>query len=182
MSAAMKGAAVLLALIPGAAPAHPVDEVIQGAYLTIAPGEVRLELDVNPGAEVAPLVLPLLDPDADGAVNEAEARAYAERVLADSTLALDGEPAAWTLVAVEVPETGLLVEGAGMIRIEATAPRPDREGAHVLAYETRHEPAQSLWMANVFLRPGEGWAYAVTGQERDARGQALAVTYEATPE
>lgn len=182
MSAGTRGAAVLLALLPGAAPAHPVDEVIQGAYLTIAPGEVRLELDVTPGAEVAPLVLPLLDPDGDGVISDAEARAYAEGVLADSTLLIDGEPAAWTLIAVEVPGAGLLMDGAGAIRIKATAPRPDREGARTLAYETRHEPATSLWMANIFLRPGEGWTYAVTGQERDAGGRALTVTYEAAPE
>ena len=182
MRTAVKGAALLLAFLPGAAPAHPVDEVIQGAYLTIAPGEVRLELDLTPGAEVAPIVLPLLDPNGDGAVSEAEAQAYAEGVLADSTLLLDGEPTTLALVAVEVPEASLMMEGAGVIRIEATAARLDREGARVLAYETHHEPAKSLWMANVFLRPGDGWTYAVTGQERGARGQALTVVYEAAPE
>jgi hypothetical protein len=31
------------------ADAHPVDEVVQGAYLTIAANEVRLELDITPG-------------------------------------------------------------------------------------------------------------------------------------
>ena len=35
---------MLLALLPRWAEAHPVDEVVQGAYLTLAPGEVRLEL------------------------------------------------------------------------------------------------------------------------------------------
>ena len=174
--------ALLAALPPGTAPAHPIDEVVQGAYLTLALGEVRLELDVTPGAEVVSLVLPLLDPDGDGAVSDAEARAYAEGVLADSTLTLDGEPAAWSLSAVGVPELGLLAGGAGVVRIDATAPRPEREGARTLAYENLHEPAKSLWMANVFLRPGEGWTYRVTGQERDARGQALTVRYEATPE
>lgn len=78
-------------------------------------------------------------------------------------------------------EAGLLMDGAGVIRIEATTPRPEREGTRVLAYVTRHEPARSLWMANVFLRPGEGWTYAATGQEREARGQALTVAYEAAP-
>lgn len=170
----------LLAVLPGAAPAHPIDEVVQGAYLTIAPGEVQLELDLTPGVEVVSLILPALDPDGDGAVSATEARAYAEAVLADSSLALDGEPTAWTLVAVEVPDPALLAQGGGFVRIDAVAPRPDREGEGVLAYENRHEPAKSLWMANVFLRPGEGWTYAVTGQERDARGQALVVSYEAT--
>ena len=171
-----------LSMLAGAASAHPVDELIQGAYLTLAPGEVRLDLDLTPGAEVLPLVSPALDPDADGSVTEAEARAYAEDVLADSTLLLDQEPVAWTLGEVTVPDPTFLAAGAGVIRIEATAPRQDREGIHVLAYETRHEPAKSLWMANVFLRPGEGWAYAVHGQERGDDGRSLTVTFEAKPE
>ena len=176
----LRRAWALLAVLPGAALAHPVDEVVQGAYLTLAPGELRLELDVTPGAEVLPSVLPLLDPDADGTVSEAEAEAYAGAVLAASTLTLDGEPAAWTLLAVEVPDPALLAAGGGLIRIDAVAPRPEREGARVLAYVNRHEPAKSLWMANVFLRPGEGWAYAVTGQEHSEDGRGLTVTYEAT--
>lgn len=172
----------LLVALPGWALAHPIDEVVQGAYLTLAPGEVRLELDVTPGTEVAALVLPLLDPDGDGVVSDAEARAYAQGVLADPTLVLDGAPAAWSLVAVEVADLGLVAEGAGVIRIDATAPRPDREGARTLAYENPHEPARGLWMANVFLQPGGGWTHAVTGQERDARGQALTVSHVAAPE
>lgn len=171
-----------LSMLAGAVTAHPIDELLQGAYLTLSPGEVQLDLDLTPGAEVLPLVSRALDPNADGSVTEAEARAYAEAVLADSTLLLNEEPVAWTLVGVTVPDPTLLAAGAGVIRIEATAPRPDREGVHVLAYETRHEPTKSLWMANVFLRPGEGWAYVVRGQERDKSGQSLIVTYEATAE
>jgi len=170
------------AMAAGAAAAHPVDELIQGAYLTLAPGEVKLQLDLTPGAEVVPSVSSSLDPDADGAVSEAEARAYAEQVLADSTLILDREPAAWSLVAVTVPDLAVLAEGGGVIRIEATALRPDQDGLHVLAYENYHEPVKSLWMANVFLRPGEGWTYAVTDQERSDEGRSLTVTFEARPE
>jgi hypothetical protein len=171
--------AASLSMLAGAATSHPVDELIQGAYLTLAPGEVRLDLDLTPGAEVLPLVSPALDPDADGSVTEAEARAYAEDVLGDSKLLLNEEAVAWTLVGVTVPDPTLLAAGSGVIRIEATAARPDREGIHVLTYETHHEPAKSLWMANVFLRPGEGWTYAVNGQERSDKGRSLTVTFEA---
>ena len=33
---------LLLALLSGSAAAHPVDEVVQGAYLTLVPGEVAV--------------------------------------------------------------------------------------------------------------------------------------------
>ena len=52
----------LLALAAGPALAHPYDEVVQGAYLTLAPGQVRLELDLTPGPAVADALLKALDP------------------------------------------------------------------------------------------------------------------------
>ena len=54
---------VLLAAEPAAA--HPLDEVVQGAYLTLAPGQVRLELDLTPGVQVSGAVLKDLDANGD---------------------------------------------------------------------------------------------------------------------
>jgi hypothetical protein len=34
-------------------------------------------------------------------------------------------------------------------------------------------------MANVFLQPGEGWQYRVTGQQRSDDGRQLTVHYTA---
>ena len=177
----MRGAVLALPVLALPAAAHPVDELVQGAYLTLAPGEVRLELELMPGEEVLPLILPVLDPDGDGSVSDAEARTFAEDVLETSTLTLDGEATPWTLIAAVPPDLSVAAEGAAAMRIEATAPRSDREGQHTLVYETQYEPAKSLWMANVFLLPSEGWAYDISGQERDERGQALTVHYEAMP-
>jgi hypothetical protein len=65
MKHALNGTAVmLLVLSPHWAEAHRLDEVVQGAYLAVAPGEVRLELDVSPGVEVASALLQVLDADA----------------------------------------------------------------------------------------------------------------------
>lgn len=169
--------ALPLPSLPGWARAYPVDEVVQGAYLTLAPGQVRLELDVAPGAEVAGAVLPALD--ADRAASEAEARAYVEAVLSASLILLDGEPAAWDLVTVAPPDLGVAAEGAAAIRIEAVVPRLEREEARSLVYENRDEPATSIRIANVFLSPGDGWTWKVAGQGRDDRGQRLAVICEA---
>lgn len=174
-------AALSLALVAGPAVAHPIDEVVQGAYLTLAPGEVRLELDLMPGVEVAAPVVAALDANGDGVLTAAEARAFGEMVLGETALTLDGEAVAWTLEEVTLSSLPALVSGNDVLKITATVPRLDAEGAHELAFENRYDPARSRVMANVFLRPGEGWTYRVTSQERDARGQALTVRYEATP-
>src|SRR5215217_3150757 len=126
--------AVLGVILPGWANAHPVDEVVQGAYLTLAPGEVRLELDLTPGAEVADAVLGTLDPDGNCTVAEQEARAFAEDVLSQSTLTLDGDATDWALEDVIVPSLDALASGNDILKVMAAAPRSDVPGEHILTY------------------------------------------------
>ena len=83
--------------------------------MMIASGEVRLELEITPGSEVAATVLGALDVDSDGEITEAEARIYAEDVLAQSALLLDGESVGWTLDEVSVPGYPFLELGSGTI-------------------------------------------------------------------
>ncbi len=169
----------LLALLPCLAEAHPVDEIVQGAYLTLAPGEVRLELDVTPGSKVAGTVLKSLDANADGRITDAEAVAYAGRVLAQSTLALDGATVPWTLDKVIAPPYQNLQTGNDILKIYAVAKRPDRTGAQTLSYQNRYQPAKSQCIANVFLQPALGWQYQVTGQQHSDDGRQLVVKYTA---
>ena len=178
MRSAMAGlAGLLLALLPGRAEAHPVDEVVQAAYLTLAPGAVRLELDITPGSNVAGALLHVLDANADRTIAAAEARGYARRVLRQSTLTLDGVAVSWTLNEVNVPSYQSFETGSGTISIHAVAERPDSPGPHVLSYRNDHHPAASLPMANVFLLPGEGWQYRVVSQQRTDDGREITVSY-----
>lgn len=169
----------LVAPLLGWASAHPLDEVVQGAYLTLAPGSVRLELNLTPGVQVVGTFIQALDPNADGKVTEAEARAYALRVLRQSTLQVNSAAVPWTLDQVEVPPVPALKVG-GVIKIYATARRPDRTGAQTLTYQNRYQPVKSQWMANIFLLPGAGWQYGVTGQQHSNDGRGLTVTYTVT--
>ncbi|BDP43285.1 hypothetical protein DAETH_32540 (plasmid) [Deinococcus aetherius] len=166
----------LLALWSGWAGAHPVDEVVQAAYLTLAPGAVQLELDLTPGVQVVGTIIKALDPNGDGKVTAAEARTYAGRVLGQSTLSLNGVAVPWTLEKVEVPPVALLKEG-GVLKIYATARRADRPGAQTLTYQNRYQPVKSQWVANIFLLPGAGWQYGVTGQGHSNDGRQLTVKY-----
>ncbi|MCV4776709.1 hypothetical protein OFM21_28425, partial [Escherichia coli] len=92
------------------------------------------------------------------------------QVLEQSTLRVNGAAASWTLDQVEVPPVSTLKVG-GVIKIYATAKRPDRAGAQTLTYQNRYQPVKSQWMANIFLLPGAGWRYAVTGQQHSNDGR-----------
>jgi hypothetical protein len=175
--ATIRLAGMLLILLPRWAEAHPLDEVVQGAYLTLAPGEVRLELDLTPGIEVAGAFLQALDANADRIITEVEMQGYAEDVLARSTLTLDDVALSWMLNEVNMPPYQSLELGGGTVSIHAVAQHPYSVGAHVLSYRNDHQPAASRRMANVFLQPGEGWQYRITGQQHSDDGRQLTVTY-----
>nr|WP_033337815.1 hypothetical protein [Catenuloplanes japonicus] len=80
-------------LLPAApASAHPLDAYPHAAYLTPAPGTIGIEIGLSPGIIVAPDALTGLDPDADRQITDAEARAFAGRVLANLRVEADGTP------------------------------------------------------------------------------------------
>lgn len=170
-------AAALAAAAPNDAHAHPLDEVVQGSYLTLAPGQVTLQLDISSGAQVADSVLRRLDADNDGQISSDEAKAFGRFVLDQTDLTLDDRPAAWRLERVEAPPYQNIRDGADTIKIHAVARRSDRTGFHTLTFENRYNPAKTQAAANVFLRPGR-WRYHVGGQTHGADGRRLAVYYE----
>jgi hypothetical protein len=171
---------IILALSSGWAGAHPVDEVIQGAYLTLVPGLVQLELDITPGSRVTMKVLGPLDGNGDQTITDAEARAYAVRVVAQSSLKLDGVAVLWTVDRVSVPPYQNLQTGYGTLKIYATGKCPERAGTRTLTYQNRYKPSKSQWVANIFLQPADDWKFQVAKQRHSSDGRQLTVDYTAT--
>ena len=172
---------LLLALIPAGATAHPEHEVVQNAYLTLAPDQVRLQLDLSPGPQVAAAFARPLDANGNKRISQAEARAFAQIVLRQSTLVFDGAPANLTLESVTSPSYRALTSGAATLKIYAVARRTDRPGSHVLTYENRYAPAESRCIGNIFLPPPGAWRYQITSQEHANAGRRLTVRYVASP-
>lgn len=180
MNRIMTSLGALTALIPALAAAHPEHEVVQGAYLTLAGGTVQLELDLSPGPEVAAAFVRTLDANNDKHVTDAEAHAFAVRVLGQSSLTLDGDDGQWTLSRVETPTYEALTKEGATLKIHAAAPRAETGGNHVLTYDNRYNPAESRCVANVFLTQTTGWAHEVTGQQHGPDGRRLTVRYVTT--
>ena len=70
--------------------AHNLDEYLQAARLSLVRDRIALELDLTPGVAVAPGIIAIIDRDADAAISSEEARAYAQTVMSDVRLSLDG--------------------------------------------------------------------------------------------
>jgi len=166
------------ALLAAGAEAHPLDEVIQAAYLTLAPGEVQLDLEIEPGSLVAGRIARVIDANGDGRISPAEARAYAERVLAQSSLIIDGVAVPLRLDRIDAPVYGNLVQG-DILRIRAVAGRRTRAGPGKISYLNRYDPLKSQCQANVFLSMGSGWRFTVDSQGHSPDGRRLDVAYRA---
>jgi hypothetical protein len=165
--------AVLLAV--GAAFAHPVDECVEAAYLTLGTDSLELELDLTPGERVAVQMLDLIDQNRDGQMDRPEVQRYAERVLEDLDLNVDGKSQTLKLESVLPPSTQAFLDGGGTIKLVARADLTAEAGSHTLEFRNSHAPVKSGYLANVFVQSGE---VKVLEQQRDATQQVFQVRYE----
>ena len=168
---------LLMVMVPGSASAHPVHEVIQNAYLTLSPGTVGLELELTAGPQVAGRIIRALDPNGDRRISPVEARAYADRVIAQSRLTIDRRPLSIRTIAIDVPSYAALLGAHGKIRITAKAARPDRAGSMRLAYRNGYNPAESRCDANIFIKVRGPVGYRINRQDRSSDGRFLVVDY-----
>lgn len=142
---------LLLGLIvfPSMALAHRLDEYLQATLVTIDPTEIRLQINLTPGVEVADKVLALVDRDHDGMISTNEARAYCELLKSDLSMQLDGHKMSLKLTASNFPQLAELRTGWGIIQMEFSASiGPLAPGTHKLALKNHHLPDLSVYLFN----------------------------------
>jgi hypothetical protein len=144
-------AVALLLLTAISASAHRLDEYLQGTILSIAKDELDAEITLTPGVAVFPVVITDVDRDADGVISEAEQHAYAERVLRDLSLIIDGHTLQPHLTSFEFPAIGDMKEGRGEIRINFRADLPRGGASRRLIFENHHQRNFAAYQVNVLV-------------------------------
>ena len=84
--------AVLLSFAPYAS-AHRLDEYLQATRLSLAANQIGVEIDLTPGVDVATAIFALINTDHDGRISPSEADRYANQVVRETTLDIDGRRA-----------------------------------------------------------------------------------------
>src|SRR3954470_24533815 len=102
---------LLLLALPSAGLAHQLDEYIQATLVVIEPGEIRLQMNLTPGVQVAGKVLALIDRDQNSVVASNEANVYAEALQHDLTAKLDEHDVKLKLTAARFPEVSEIRAG-----------------------------------------------------------------------
>jgi hypothetical protein len=158
------------------AAAHVLDEYVQAAQISLAPGGVRVELRLVPGVELANRVFRMIDVDGDRDISPTEEQAYARRVLQDIALEVDGRRAPLALTGVGFPSRREMNEGIGAIRLDLTAEAAlGATGEHHLSFRNGHLPELSVYLANALVPATD--VIKITGQQRDALQHGLQVDF-----
>jgi hypothetical protein len=156
--------------------AHRRDEQLQAARIAVEPGQVTVDLDITPGAELAEAVIAAIDRDRSRTLSPAEQDAYARAVAGALWLANDREAHALRVLSATFPDLDALHRGEGTIalRLRAAIPEP-LEGRHELIFGNGHEPARSVYLANALVPRSA--RLAIAGQRRSATQHELTIDY-----
>lgn len=131
--------------------AHRLDEYLQGTIVSIEKNRVQARMTLTPGVAVYPKVLAAIDTDGDGTISAAERQAYAERVLGDLSLAIDGHRLTPELSAVDFPGVDEMKEGRGEIHIEFSAAVVPAGGNRKLIIENHHQSQIAAYQVNCLV-------------------------------
>jgi hypothetical protein len=141
----------ILALAATAALAHRLDEYLQGTIVSVEKNRLQAQMTLTPGVAVYPIVIGQIDTDANSIISEAEQRAYAERVLRDLSLTIDGHRLTPRLVSMEFPAIEEMKEGRGEIRFEFSADLPPSGPNRKLTIENHHQSRIAAYQVNCLV-------------------------------
>src|SRR5580704_10928153 len=143
-------AAILLSLGAGAF-AHRLDEYLQATIISVENDRVQVSMRLIPGVAVSSIALASIDTNGDGVISEAEQQTYAERVLRDLSITVDGKSASPTLVSQKIPATEELKEGLGEIQIEFSVDLAPGGPERRIVFENHHHNEISAYLVNCLV-------------------------------
>ena len=134
-------------LVAGWSPAgaHQVDEYLQSTFISLTKDSVNVEMFLTPGVAVLPAVLGAIDANGDGAICEAEQRTYADRVVRDLSVTVNGENIRPRLLAANFPSLENMKEGLGTIHLELKFDLVPNRSNRRLRWENRHQSRISAY-------------------------------------
>src|SRR5579875_745517 len=144
---------IIVAAVWLAAPvfAHRLDEYLQAIIVSVEQGHIRASMRLIPGVAVSSAVIAAIDSNGDGVLSEAEQQTYAQTVLRDLSLSVDGHTLTSHLDSVSFPAPADMKEGTGEIHIEFTADLPAGGSHRTLVIQNHHEPRMSVYLMNCLV-------------------------------
>lgn len=169
--------AIIVALVSLAAPvfAHRLDEYLQAIIVSVERGHIRASMRLIPGVAVSAAVIANVDTNGDGILSEAEQQAYAQKVLRDLSLSVDGRTLKPRLGSVSFPSPANMKGGTGEIHIDFAADLPTGGSHRTLVIENHHEPRISVYLMNCLVPQDRG--IQIVAQNRNQNQSYYRVDY-----
>jgi hypothetical protein len=131
--------------------AHRLDEYLQATILSVEKDHIDASMRLIPGIAVSASVIASIDSNGDGVLSQAEQRTYAERVLADLSLTVDGKRLKPRMVSADFPQVERMRDGLGEIHIEYTADLPAGGLKRRLVLENHDQDRKSVYLVNCLV-------------------------------
>lgn len=141
--------------------AHRSDEYLQATIVSIEQGRLHASMRMIPGVAVSSALIAATDSNRDGLFSKPEQKAYAEAVLHDLSLNLDGPALTPRFQWVSFPAPADMKDEMGEIHIEFEANLPPGGSRRRLILENHHRPAISVYLMN-WLAPQDSGSRAET--------------------
>jgi hypothetical protein len=151
MKARLIAAAAIWLVLGAPLSAHRLDQYLQATILSVEKDHVQGSMRLIPGVAVSSAVIASIDSDGDGVISEAEKWGYAQRVLGDLSISVDGIRLRPKLVSVDFPQGEQMKEGLGEIHIEYTADLPQGGPNRRLILEDHHESRSAAYLVNCLV-------------------------------
>jgi HupE / UreJ protein len=156
--------------------AHRIDEYLQATIVSLHKNGIPASMRLIPGVLVSSGVIGAIDRNGDGIFSESEQRAYAQRVLGDLSITVDGKTSQPKLVAWSFPRPAQMREGLGEIHIDYTIDLPNGGRDRSLIIANHHLSRTSVYLMNVTV-PHERDA-RILGQQRNEQQSVYELDFE----
>ena len=170
--------AVVLLLV--SAQAHRLDEYLQATRIAVTLHRIDLAIDLTPGVAIAQELLPSIDPEGSARIHPRQGERYAQRVLKDLLLDLDGKRQPIELLSATFPARADMEVGEGTIHLQAVAKISTLEpGHHEIRFRNGHLPKISVYLVNALVP--ENKAIQIGRQIRDELQREYRLRIEVRP-
>jgi hypothetical protein len=160
-----KAIALILLSLTGVASAHRLDEYLQATLIAVEKDHVDVSMRLIPGIAVSSAVIASIDANGDGVLSPQERWDYAQRVLSELVMSIDGKKLDAKLKSVDFPQIQEMRDGLGEIHIEYTAELPAGGPDRKLILENNNQRQRAVYLVNALAPSDPG--ISIVAQKRN---------------
>lgn len=137
--------------------AHRTAGLLQASLVEVLPTQVAVEVTLNPGTDIAPRMVALLDRDGDGSLSRTEGESWAAEFLKKQSVSIGGRSVPLVFQAVHATPLSEMASGHSLITVLYTATLGSlANGQQAIVCSNHYEPFESTYQCNGLVPKSSG--------------------------